>query len=83
MLSQWQLQEAKQQFSRVVELARTEGPQVVTKHGDAVVVVVDVQEFRRLRGEHGDFRDFLMGPPYATAELPLDRDRDPGPDIEL
>ena len=29
----WQLQAAKQHFSELVERARREGPQVVTKHG--------------------------------------------------
>ena len=34
---QWQLQEAKQKFSRLVQQALTEGPQLVTRN------VVDVQ----------------------------------------
>ncbi len=28
----WQLQEAKNKFSKLVELARQDGPQIVTKH---------------------------------------------------
>ena len=82
-MSQWQLQEAKQQFSRVVEQARTEGPQVVTKHGREVAVVLDVEDYRRLRGETTDFRGFLVGPPHVDVDLPIERDRDPGPDVEL
>ena len=81
-MTQWQLQEAKQQFSRVVERARTEGPQMVTKHGREVAVVLDVDEYRRLRND-GDFSEFLMGPPYVDVDLPIERDRDPGPDVEL
>jgi len=82
-MSRWQLQEAKQQFSRVVELARTEGPQIVTRHGNEVVVIVDVQEYRRLRGQDGDFKSFLLGPPYADVELPIERESDPGAEVEL
>jgi prevent-host-death family protein len=82
-LSQWQLQEAKQQFSRVVEQARTEGPQVVTRHGKEVAVVLDVVEYRRLRGECKDFKAFLIGPPYVDVDLPIERETDPGPDVEL
>ncbi len=35
----WSLQEAKAKFSEVVRLARTEGPQTVTVHGEPAVVV--------------------------------------------
>ena len=34
----WPLQDAKNQFSQVVELAQTEGPQTVTRHGHPVAV---------------------------------------------
>ena len=46
--STWQIQEAKNRFSEVVELARTKGAQTITKHGKPVVVVVEIGEFRNL-----------------------------------
>ena len=46
--STWQLQEAKNRFSEVVELARTKGAQTITKHGKPVAVVVEIGEFRNL-----------------------------------
>ena len=82
-MRQWQLQEAKQQFSRVVDQARSEGPQVVTRHGREVAVILDVDEYRRLRGESGDFKEFLLGPPYVDVDLPIGRDHDPGRGIEF
>lgn len=42
------MQDAKNQFSRVLEKARTEGPQTITKHGQAVVVMVAAEEFKKL-----------------------------------
>jgi hypothetical protein len=33
VMKKWRPQDAKKQFSQVVELAQTEGPQTVTKHG--------------------------------------------------
>ncbi len=36
----WQVQEAKQRFSELVRRTLEEGPQVVTRHGEEVVVVV-------------------------------------------
>lgn len=38
----WQLQEAKQRFSEVVRAAQNEGVQFVTRHGEEVVVVLDM-----------------------------------------
>ena len=63
----WQLQEAKQRFSEVVRRAETDGPQVVTRHGVEVVVVVDAAEFERLIGGHGDFKAFLTAAPDFEA----------------
>jgi prevent-host-death family protein len=45
----WPLHEAKQHFSELVERARNEGPQVVTKYGKEAVVVVSAEEYRHLR----------------------------------
>ncbi len=44
----WQLQEAKQKFSELARRALEEGPQVVTRHGEEVIVVVPAEEFRRM-----------------------------------
>ena len=45
----WPVQDAKNQLSQVIELARTEGPQLITRHGQPVVVVVAADEFKKLR----------------------------------
>ena len=39
MSAHWPLQKAKNEFSRVVDRALSEGPQTVTRHGKPVVVV--------------------------------------------
>jgi antitoxin Phd len=44
----WRLQDAKNSLSRVVELAQTEGPQTVTRHGNPVAVIVADDEFKRM-----------------------------------
>jgi prevent-host-death family protein len=51
----WQRQEAKQHFSELIRSVETEGPQVVTRHGEEVAVVVGIAEYRRLRGAGSDF----------------------------
>jgi prevent-host-death family protein len=47
----WILQDAKARFSELVRRARSEGPQLVTVHGRDEVMVVAIDEFRRLKGE--------------------------------
>ncbi len=71
----WQLQEAKQKFSELVRRALEEGPQTVTRHGEPVVVVVPVEEFRRLTGDKPDFKEFLMSAPEALSLIEVRRPR--------
>ena len=47
----WLLQDAKARFSELVRRVKTEGPQLVTVHGREEVVVISVEEFRRLKGD--------------------------------
>lgn len=75
MSGRWQLQEAKQRFSEVVRSAASDGPQFVTRHGDEVAVVLDIREYRRLKGGAPDFKTFLRSAP--NVDLPdIDRSED-------
>jgi len=65
----WQLQEAKQKFSELVRRTLEEGPQVVTRHGEEVVVVVPAEEFRRMSGERPDFKEYLMSAPEGLEHI--------------
>jgi antitoxin Phd len=44
----WSIQDAKNKFSTVVDAAR-DAPQTVTKHGKPAVVVLNADEYERLR----------------------------------
>ena len=71
----WQLQEAKQKFSELVRRTIEEGPQTVTRRGEEIVVVVPVEEFRRMTGDKLDFKEFLMSGPDLSI-LDLERSRE-------
>jgi prevent-host-death family protein len=45
----WRLQDAKARFSELVRRAREKGPQRVTVHGKDAVVIVDADEWDRLK----------------------------------
>lgn len=67
---EWQVQEAKQRFSELLRSVQAEGPQVVTRHGEEIAVVIDMDEYRRLKGEVIDFKDYLrQGPAFDDLEL--------------
>ena len=71
----WQLQQAKQRFSEVVRRALEDRPQVVTRYGREVVVVVSAAEFKgRRHGLAKDFNQFLRSAP-DLGRLRLARDR--------
>lgn len=75
MSAVWQVQEAKNHFSEVIDRALTEGPQTVTRHGKPVVRVVAVgqQPVRfAAQGSFGDdgFLEFLLSAPKVEGGLP-------------
>ena len=70
-MSRWQLQDAKQQFSRLVNQAQSDGAQIVTRNGKEVVAVIDIDEYRKLRDRDNDaFKRFLLdGPRFDGLEI--------------
>ena len=85
-MARWKLEDAKNQFSRLVQAAHRQ-PQIVTRHGREEVVVLSIEKYRRLAVEQRSLVDFLRESPLADAlasgELELLRSRDLPRDIEL
>ena len=86
----WQIQEAKQRFSEMIRAVMTEGPQVITRHGEDVAVVVDIGEYRRLTRPAVDIANILLGGPKLDnsaadvfAEIEAERKADFGRPIDL
>ncbi|MBO3745465.1 type II toxin-antitoxin system Phd/YefM family antitoxin [Streptosporangiaceae bacterium NEAU-GS5] len=81
-MSSWQVQEAKQRFSEVLRHAHTDGPQIVTRHGEEIAVVIDIEEYRRLRTAPQDLKEFLRSGPDLS-ELEIHRSDEPAPTVDL
>jgi antitoxin Phd len=82
----WQLQAAKARFSEVFRLARTVGPQLITRQGKDGVVMMPVEQFDRLvirSRQPKSLVQFFRESPLVGLELDLERDKDTGRDIEL
>jgi antitoxin Phd len=71
----WQVQDAKNRFSELIDRARSEGPQVVTRHGRPVVQVVAVGGAVLAR-EDDQFAQYLLAMPKVEGfEAPARRSR--------
>ena len=70
---EWQIQQAKARFSEMVERARKEGPQTVTRHGKTIAVLLPVDEFRRLFGGAKGLKDLLAAAPLESVEISRSR----------
>lgn len=79
-MSTWQLQDAKNRFSAVVDAALAGEPQEVTRRGKPVVVVIAVEEYERLcqakKAAAPDFIEHLLaipkgGPDDLFERIPL------------
>jgi antitoxin Phd len=79
----WQLQEAKNRFSEVVDEALTHGPQTVTRHGREVVVILSIEDYRRMKQPKGGLLESLQVPAEYAVELDISRSRELPRDIDL
>ena len=75
-MEHWQLQEAKNRFSEVVEKALRDGPQIVTKRGVETVVVLSVEAYRKLTKPKTDLVDFFRRSPLRGVKLDLTRSKE-------
>ncbi|MDB5813951.1 MAG: prevent-host-death family protein [Rhodocyclales bacterium] len=83
MNSEWQLQEAKGNFSQLIKRAASGDAQVVTVHGKPTAVVVSAEEYARLTKRKGKLSSALLRPDLAAEDLDISRSRDTGREVEL
>ncbi len=65
----WQIQEAKQRFSEMIRAVTNEGPQVITRHGEDVAVVVAIGDYRKLTRPPADLAGILLSGPKLDGEI--------------
>jgi prevent-host-death family protein len=82
----WQVQTAKARFSEVFRLARTAGPQRITRQGKESVVMISEEQYDRLRTRSRQPKSlvqFFRESPLVGVELDWERDKDTGRHINL
>jgi antitoxin Phd len=64
-------------LSELIQVAQKAGPQVSTRHGADIAVVLSVEDSRKLEAAEPDFRDYLLSGPRVDA-FDIDEPRDFG-----
>lgn len=76
----WSLADAKARLSEVVDRARSDGPQEITRHGKPAAVVVSIDAWRALQVRREPLVAFLR---RGLREIDVERQSDPGRDVDL
>ena len=79
----WTVAEAKAKFSEVIDRARSNGPQTITKNGKTAVVVVSAAEWERKTHRLGNLAEFLAGSPLRGSGLKAPRTKGRARKVEL
>ena len=79
----WTVAAAKARFSRVIDQALTEGPQLVTRNGRKAVIVVSAEEWERRTRRKGNLAEFFTSSPLKDSGIDLTRLNDPPREIDL
>jgi antitoxin Phd len=77
MARSWQLQDAKNRFSQVIEEALKDGPQVITRRGVETAVVLSFADYRKMLLGRKRLSEFFRESPLAGHDLDLTRDTSP------
>ena len=70
----WQLQDAKNKFSELVDTALAQGPQTVTKRGLEAVMVISVEDYKRLSKSKRSLIDVFRKAATFSDGIDLSRD---------
>lgn len=81
----WQVQEAKQRFSEVLRKAHDDGPQIITRHGEEVAIIIDMSEYRHSGEKKLSLHDYLLQGPAFPDDFDqlIARDADHGRDVSF
>jgi len=76
----WQVQEAKNKLSEVVERASQGETQIITRRGKETAVVIGIEAYCRLTTPAPRLIDVLRNAPSGFDELDISRDPSPMPE---
>ncbi len=72
----WTVAEAKAKLSELIELARSRGPQTITRNGRTAAVVVGAEDWERKTRRSGNLAEFFAASPLRNSGLRMRRRKD-------
>ena len=82
-MEHWQLQDAKNRFSEIVNKALRDGPQVVTRRGKKTVVIMSIEQYQSLVRPKINIVDFFQESPLRGEDLDLMRRKDSAREVVI
>jgi prevent-host-death family protein len=82
-ISTWTVAQAKARLSEVIEMARSRGPQTITRQGRTAVIVVSAEEWERKTKRVGNLAEFFAGSPLRDSGLTVQRRNDRARKVDL
>lgn len=79
----WPLQDAKAHLSELVKKAFSGQPQEITLRGKPAVVVLSVQQYKKLKQPKQKLVTFLRQSPLVDLDINIERDKTLARNIEL
>ncbi len=73
----WQIQEAKNKLSEVINRALEQGPQLITRWGKNTAVVISYHDYEKLRASRDKLSEFFRASPLAESDIELECDQSP------
>ena len=79
----WQIQEAKNRFSALVDEALRHGPQIITRRGTKTAIVLSVEDYVKLTEEKTSLVEFFQNSQLYGVDLDITRSKDPGREVRF
>ncbi|QQV75767.1 hypothetical protein H6P87_01333 [Rickettsia tillamookensis] len=81
-MNKWQLHEAKNKLSNIIDIAMHGTPQCITKRGEDAVVIMSIKDYKQLTKKKPDFKEHLLSMPKID-NLVIERVQGKARDFEL
>jgi prevent-host-death family protein len=81
-MHKWKLHEAKNKLSSLIDIAMHGNAQCITKRGEDAVVVIGINEYKKLKKQQISLKDFLMSG-IKFDDLDIERVRGKARKVEL
>lgn len=81
-MNKWQLHEAKNKLSSLIDIAIDGKAQYITRRGEEAVVVIGMDEYKKLKKQKLSLKDFLIKAPKFD-DLEIERSHGKVRKVEL